>query len=303
MDLNDSPEPTAVTVGTFDGVHRGHRAVLRTLREEARRRGLSPRVITFSNHPLSVIAPGRAPLPLSAPAEKLAALTDEGVGVTILPFTRDMMGMTAREWMTHLRDDMNVRLIVVGYDNTFGSDGRSMSASDYMALGRELGIETVEAPVVEGCSSSAARRAVRDGDMPAAAHILGHPYSLTGTVEEGDRIGRTLGFPTANLRIPDADARLLPPHGVYQTVAVLPDGRRQPAVTNIGVRPTVTDKPELRIETHLLDFYEDLYGSTLTVEFLRRLRGERHFPSLEALKEAIAADKELARDLFNKTKS
>ncbi len=288
--------PAAATVGTFDGVHRGHAVVLRTLAAEARRRGLQPMVITFDAHPLSVIAPERAPRTLMSASEKLAMLTRFDVTppleVRMLHFTPGMMGLTAHDWMRHLRDTLGVRLIVIGYDNTFGSDGRAMQPEQYVALGRELGLEVVVAPVVEGCSSSRARRAVAGGDMKLAAEILGRPFSLGGHVGRGDRIGRTLGFPTANLMLPDLDSRLLPPNGVYLSRTRLHDGRLYDSVTNIGVRPTIEGHPEMRIETHLLDFDEDIYDTDIRVCLLERMRPERKFASRDELSRAIAADKE-----------
>lgn len=303
IDTDHIPAPSqaplrAATVGTFDGVHRGHRLVLDTLRREAATAGLQPAVITFSRHPLEVIAPRRAPKEIVTVAEKCSLLRRENVEVILLDFDRRMMEMSAREWMLHMQRDMGVRLIVVGHDNTFGTDGRSLSAADYVNLGRSLGIKTIVATVVEGCSSSLARHAVADGDMCRAAEILGRPYSLTGIVVTGDRLGRTIGFPTANLAIDAPERRLLPPFGVYLTSARLEDGIPMPAITNIGVRPSVSNRDEIRIETHILDFDADIYGHRLTIDLLQRLRPEQRFASLPELQAAIAADEAEARRLF-----
>lgn len=296
--MKESEIRRAATVGTFDGIHRGHRAVLETLTHEATLRGLVPTVLTFSEHPLTLIAPERAPKLLMPTDEKMALLSEEGVEAHLLDFTTEMMAMTAKEWMRNLRDNHSVELIVVGYDNTFGSDGRSMRPEDYIKLGQELGIEMIEAPVIAGCSSSSARHAVADGNMEEAMRILGHPFSLSGIVEHGDRIGRTLGFPTANLALPQPGNQLLPPFGVYATIAVLSDGRKLPAVTNIGVRPSVSLTPMLRIETHILDFDEDIYDQPLTINLIRRIRPERRFNSLDSLKKAIETDKNQATALL-----
>ena len=301
-DNTEAKRPRAVTVGTFDGLHRGHRAVLDTLRSESLARGLCPTVVTFSNHPLDIIAPERAPKCLTTAAEKLHRLEQENVEVIMQTFTPETMGQTALRWMRHLHDDLDARLIVIGYDNTFGSDGRSMTPEDYTRLGRRAGLEVVVAPVVEGCSSSAARKAVAEGRMTDATRILGYPYTLDGIVVHGDRIGRTIGFPTANLSIAEPDHRLLPPYGVYVSDVRLADGRKLRGVTNIGVRPSVaSDRPELRIETHILGspdttpgFSEDIYGQPLRISLLTMLRPERKFESLEALRSAISADKEKA---------
>lgn len=285
------PQATAITVGTFDGLHRGHIAVLSSLRDESARGGLRPVVVTFPNHPLDIIAPERAPKQVMSPEEKSERLRQYGVEIIMQPFTREMMGQSARDWMRHLRDDLHARLIVIGYDNTFGSDGRSLSSDDYRAIGHDLGLEVIIPPVVEGCSSSAVRRAVKEGNIEEANNILGYPFTLSGRVIKGDQIGRTIGFPTANLQLPDPDRQLLPPFGAYVARAILPDGRSFGAITNIGVRPSVTSDPRLRIETHILDFCEDLYGQGLSIQLLRMLRRECRFPSIEALKEAIARDK------------
>lgn len=297
METGSTPILRAATVGTFDGLHRGHAEVIRTLKNEAAARRLIPTVLTFDRHPLAVIAPEREPGTLIPADEKVRRLHDAGVDVKLLTFTPAMMAMTAREWLVRMRDDYGVRLIVVGYDNTFGCDGRTMSPADYVALGHDLGVEVTVPPIVDGCSSSKARKAVAAGDMEKAAWILGHPYTITGTVTEGDRIGRTLGFPTANIQADGIDRLQLPPHGVYLTKATLDDDRSFHAVTNIGMRPSIKDAaPELRIETHLLDFDEDIYGRRISIELLRFMRPERRFPSLEALKEAIAADRLRARE-------
>lgn len=299
MKRNGDNFSRAVTIGTFDGLHRGHMTVLCTLRGIAREKNLKPAVITFRNHPLSIIAPQRAPKTLINPDEKYALIHQKDVEVIMEDFTEAMMGLTARQWMMHLRDDYGVKVIVIGYDNTFGSDGRSMTTADYINLGKDMGVEVIEAPVIKDCSSSAARKSVGEGDMRKATEILGRPFSLTGRVVEGDHIGRTIGFPTANLDLPYRDTQLLPPFGVYLSMAGLPDGRRIGAITNIGVRPSVTSFPELRVETHILDFNENLYGAELRIELLYMLRPERRFESLDLLKEAIEKDKERAYRLLS----
>lgn len=288
----------AVTVGNFDGLHRGHTAVLETLSNEARLRNLQPLIFTFSNHPLELIAPERAPKPIMTADERLKALSSYAKDVRMIPFTPELMGLTARQWISYLCDKLNASLIVIGYDNTFGSDGRSMTPNDYIALGKELGIEVTVAPVIEGCSSSAARRAIASGDMREAGRILSHPFTLSGKVIHGDRIGTSIGFPTANLDVSQASTRLLPPYGVYATEILMPDRSLRYGVTNIGIRPSVTDQPQLRIETHILDFDDDLYGQNLRIGLTEMLRTEKRFDSLDQLKDAIASDKMKARELF-----
>lgn len=287
----------AATIGTFDGVHRGHQEVLAMLRDSARIGQMKPLVVTFDRHPLSVIAPERAPKEIYTPTRKEQLLKESGMEVLMMEFSQEMMHLSAAEWLTLLRDRYNVRLVVLGYDNTFGSDGRTMTTDDYIRLGAALGIEVIVAPEIPGCSSSLARRALADGDVVEAARILSRPYVLEGTVVSGDRIGRTLGFPTANLDITAIRGLQLPANGVYLTRVSLGNNEVHTGITNIGVRPSVSRIPELRIETHLLDFDEELYGEHISLMFLSRLREEKKFSSLEMLKDAIACDEAAARAL------
>lgn len=283
-----SGQARIATVGTFDGLHRGHMVVLRTLAETAARRGLDPLIVTFAGHPLEYIAPERAPELLMDPEEKLHALGDFGE-VHTEDMTTRLTETTAERWLADLRDRHGVRVLVLGYDNTFGCDGRHMSHQDYVDLGRRLGIEVITPSECPGYSSSSARKAIAAGEMEKAEDILGHPYGITGEVVEGDRIGRTIGFPTANIRPPLR--RVIPPAGVYATRVTLPSGQRYPGVTDIGIRPTLGNPdPTLRIETFIPGFDGDLYGRSIRIDFLRRLRPEQKFDSLGALCEAIAGD-------------
>lgn len=279
---------TAVTVGTFDGVHRGHRAVLDFLTEEASRRGLSPVAVTFDPHPLWVVSPDRAPLLLETPEERAELLREAGVEVVTVDFTPEVMRITADEWIGMLADCLGAKLLVAGYDNTFGSDGMTMSLSDYRGIGLRHGVEVIRAPEVRGVSSTAIRRLLAGGDVGQAASQLGFPYTLSGVVEPGRKLGRRLGFPTANLAI--AGIMQIPGPGVYAAEACVANGRCYPAVVNIGVRPTVDENLPLTVEAHLCGFEGNLYGRTLRLRFLRRLRDERRFSTLDELKAAIAGD-------------
>lgn len=278
----------AAAIGTFDGVHEGHRLLLRTLREQAARHGLDPIVVTFDRHPLEVVAPQRAPLRLSTSDEQLRLLAEERVEVTVVPFTQQTRILTAEQWLRRLRDTMGVRLVVLGYDNTFGSDGRHLSASDYDAIGEALGLLVAHAPRLDGVSSSAVRRAVAAGDVELAAKMLGRPYALEGAVEHGRHLGTGLGFPTANVAVSDRMA--VPADGVYACYVALPGGVRRKAVVNVGTRPTVEAHGERSVEAHILSWSGDLYGCRVRVEFIRRLRSEMKFGSLRQLREAIARD-------------
>lgn len=278
---------TAATVGTFDGFHRGHRVVVETLLAEARARGMRPLALSFDRHPLLTIAPERAPLDLTTPAERRRLITAAGVDFTEIVFTREEASLTAREFIRGLRSRLDVRLIVIGYDNTFGSDGRRLSADDYIHIGAREGVEVLVAPVLEGISSSAIRQALSEGDVRRAAAMLGRPYSVAGIVEHGQALGRRLGFPTANLSLPPRTC--LPADGVYAAVARTPQGE-YPAVVNVGRRPTVAADAPRRVEAHLIGFSGDLYGGEMKLSFVERLRGERKFDSLETLTRAVHED-------------
>lgn len=279
---------SVVTTGTFDGVHIGHREVLSTLEMISGEQSLHPMVVTFDRHPLSTIAPDRAPGLLMLPEERDRILSESGAEVVDLPFDEELRRLTARQWLERLRDGYDARILLLGYDNTFGSDGRGMTLADYARLGRELGVEVLQAPRIEGISSSAIRRALADGDIEYAAGMLGRKWSLTAPVVHGRHVGSALGFPTANMR-PDSRL-LLPAPGVYAAMARLDNGEEYPAVTNIGYRPSFDDAPGLSVETHIPGIDADLYGSVLTLVPERRLRGERKFDSMQSLRRQIDAD-------------
>lgn len=290
---------TVVTVGTFDGVHRGHLEVLRTLREYGASHALRPIAVTFDRHPLEIIAPERAPLLLQSEEERLDAMRSAGVEAVSVPFTDAVRNLTARRWMSCLRDRLSARALVTGYDNRFGSDGRRMVHSDYVNLGGELGLDVVEAPELPGVCSTAVRDAISAGDMSRAAEMLGHPYEVEGEVVEGRRLGRQIGFPTANLDI--SSRRLLPAPGVYAAYAVTDSGDRYPAVVNIGDNPTVGPGNPITVEANLIGFYGDLYGHRMRLQFIEHLRGECRFPDLAALTARIARDRAEAERILNES--
>lgn len=278
----------AATIGTFDGVHMGHRAVIATLRREAEERGLLPLAVTFDPHPLAVVAPGREPKLLESVEDRLRRLRGENVEPVLIKFTDEVKNHTAGEWMKILFECYNVRLIVNGYDNRFGCDGRGLSFEQYQALGQKCGVEVVKAPEIPGCCSSTIRKKLSEGDVEEASRLLGRPFELTGIVEHGRHLGHTIGFPTANIAV--SSGMQLPAPGVYGVVAVLEDGREYPAVVNIGNRPTVGEDLPLTIEVHIIGFSSDIYGEELTIRFVRRIRGEKRFPGLAELKAQISED-------------
>lgn len=284
---------SAVTVGTFDGVHRGHREVVDFLLSESSKRDLRPVVITFEPHPLAVVAPERAPKLLELPSEREECLRDMGVEVVVLRFNEELRSLTAAQWLRRLRDEYGADLVVAGFDNTFGCDGMSMSLADYRNIAEPMGLDVVQAPVLEGVSSTLIRRALGKGDVKDAAGMLGHPYSVSGIVTHGRELGRKIGFPTANL-LPDPTL-LLPAPGVYAADAVLSNGEKHRAVVNIGTAPTVATGLPLTVEAHIIDFTGDLYNTTLRLDFLCRLRDESRFPDLDSLKTHIRLDIENAK--------
>ncbi|MDE6770050.1 MAG: riboflavin biosynthesis protein RibF [Muribaculaceae bacterium] len=280
-------------IGTFDGVHKGHITVVDKLKEIAAEKDVDPIVITFDNHPLTVIAPERIPSSITTTEKKCELLRGAGVMALVMHFDNEMRETTARDWMRRLRDDYGVVGLVVGYDNTFGSDGVTHSIADYKRIGAELGIEVVEAPFVAGISSSAIRKAIIAGDIDHATSMLGRYYSLSGTVVTGNRLGRTIGFPTANL-LPHPELTI-PANGVYAAIAVLPDGSRRQAIVNIGTRPTVRRGDQRTVEAHIIDFDGDLYGQSISLVFRKRLRDEMKFKSIEALRQQIEKDRDAAK--------
>lgn len=284
---------SAVAVGTFDGVHLGHKAVLDEVLRQAHENGLQPLAITFDRHPLSLIDPSRVPPMLTDTERKTALLRKSGVNPVVVPFDTALRQTTAREWMERLAAQWGVKVLVVGYDTTFGCDGLDLALADYARLGEEFGIKVVEAPRIEGISSSAIRRAVSAGNVDKAARMLGRPFTLTGHVVAGNQLGRTIGFPTANIEPQPGTA--LPAHGVYIATATLPDGSQKKAVVNVGVRPTVRRGNKPTIEAHVIDWSGDLYGWPLTLAFHKKIRPEIQFNSIDALRDRIEKDVAEAR--------
>ena len=277
------------TIGTFDGLHRGHKRVLSQLKATAARMGLEPMVICFDRHPLETIAPHRAPLFIQCPSERTNQLYREGLSILTLEFTPQIAALTAREWMERMHSEYGVDALIVGYDNTFGRDGVNFSLADYKQLGREVGVEIIEASYEPHAASSAIRRLVKEGEIPEANALLGDYFTIIGRVVAGKHLGASLGYPTANVE-PSYRAQM-PKTGVY-AVEVMIEGEIawRKAVANVGRQPSVSpDEPE-RLEVHIPGFAGNLYGQRLSVRFLRHLRDEMKFPSLEELKAQIAAD-------------
>ncbi len=305
-------------VGMFDGVHSGHRYLLDQLRLQAAERSLKPLVITFTNHPLSVIAPDKAPRLLTLPLEKAALIRREGFlgdEILLLPFDEKLRSTSAAGFLGMLRGRFDCAALLMGFNNRFGHDAPGDFAS-YKQLAANAGIELIQArelPAREGVSSSEIRRLIAAGEVADAAALLGRPYTLTGTVVRGKALGRTLGFPTANLHTPST--LILPAPGVYAATATIAPplfpslvASRQasskaelsyPAMVNIGSRPTVDDPgAPLSVEAHIIGLPEGttLYDCRLTLSFVDRLRSERRFASLEALRAQLLLDRAAALD-------
>lgn len=295
-----------VTVGTFDGVHRGHADVLAHLVERSAATGLPSIVVTFDPHPLLVVNPSAAPPLITLHEEKLELLQRSGVShVAVLPFTPALAALEADAFVDLvLRDRFHVRELLVGHDHGFGR-GRMGDREVLMRLGEERGFAvTVLPPVVAGdghpVSSTAIRRAVAGGDLARAALGLGRPYSLSGTVVHGDQRGRTIGYPTLNLS-PLSHHKLLPPDGVYAVRVELPDGTFG-GMLNLGPRPTFGDAAR-RVEAHVFDAAHDWYGAPVRLGLIARLRETRPFAGIEALRAQLATDEQDARAALRRHQS
>lgn len=292
-----------VTVGTFDGVHRGHQAVLAEIVARARRRGAESVVVTFDPHPLAVVNPAAAPRLLTLPAERQRLLMASGVDrVVTLPFTPELSRLGPEEFVRDvLRLQVGMDELVLGHDHAFGR-GRAGDVDVVRRIGVADGflVDVVDAVREDGqpISSTLIRAAVAHGDLALAARWLGRPYAALGEVTRGAGRGRTIGIPTINLPVPDG-RKLLPPDGVY-AVWVTVEGRgRYGGMMNQGSRPTF-GVAERGLEVHLFEFTGDLYGETVLVEWVRRLRDVQTFASREALVEQLARDAAAARETLER---
>ncbi len=294
------PAGAVVTVGTFDGVHRGHLAVLEEVRKRAAARGARSVLVTFEPHPLAVIRPEAAPQRLTTFEEKKALLARSGVDLVVfLPFSRELADLSPREFVQEiLIDRIGLRHLVIGYDHRLGR-GRSGDLDELRAIGVELGFETDVVPAVllddAPISSSRIREELTAGAVADAARGLGRPYSFRGEIIHGDGRGRSLGFPTANLRVGEP-GKLMPLEGIYAVNATIA-GATIRGVLHLGPRPTFPGASE-SVELHLLDFDQDIYGQIAEVSFCDRIRGVRVFGSIKALIRAMDEDCTAARALF-----
>ncbi len=291
--------PVALAIGNFDGMHLGHQALLKLLVETAKSRGLIATVMTFEPHPREFFAHGHAPARLASLREKLELFAEAGVErVYVCHFNRIFARVSAEAFMQEiLRDSLAVQVILVGEDFRFGA-GRKGSVADFRAHGFEcIGLPQVKFDDAR-VSSTAVREAMAAGDLDKAARLLGRPYSISGKVVHGDKLGRQLGYPTANVHMRHDRSPLF---GVY---AVKLEGLTReclPGVASLGVRPTMKHNGKPTLEVHLFDFDQDIYGKHVRVQFLHKIRDEMKFPDLDTLTQWIAADEAAARDYFKNT--
>lgn len=287
--------PVHAAIGVFDGVHRGHQAVLQSARTSANSTGGNPVVATFHPHPAEVLAPDKAPKRLTPLSHQATLFERQGIETTLaIPFDRAMASLTAEAFIEKLNSTCQLASIHVGTDWAFGK-GRHGNLTLLQELGAEHGFKVHGiAPVLEDdtrISSTTIRHAISQGDLATTEGLLGRPYSLYGEVVHGDHLGRQLGFPTANL---DIATQALPPYGVY--IVRLISHENRPGIANLGIRPTVSGEQALRFEVHLLDWEGDLYGQIAEATLLHQLRPEQRFAGLPELREQIDRDLSQARE-------
>ena len=295
------PGDTVLTIGTFDGVHTGHQWLLQHVKSKAAENGLVPAVVTFRNHPRSVLNPDVAISYITTLDERVTLLQGQGIDVVVaVDFTHELSLLKAPEFVALLSRHLRMKGLVVGPDFALGHR-REGDVAELRRLGSEMGfwVETVKAAMIgeNPIKSSAIRGMVARGEVKAASSMLGRWYSLTGLVVAGERRGRLLGFPTANLSLDRAIT--IPADGIYATWAIV-GGRRCEAATCIGVRPTFGES-ERMVEAFILDFDEELYGESLTLEFADRLRDELAFPTVDALVDQMKEDVVQARVLLSRS--
>lgn len=293
--------PLALTIGNFDGVHLGHQAMLARMRHEASARSLIPAVMTFEPHPREFFAPDQAPTRLSSLREKIETLADFGIARTyICRFTYDLARTSPEQFVERvLVTGLGVRWLLVGDDFRFGA--RRAGDFAYLAtVAPRLGfeVESVGSVIVaeRRVSSTSIREALASGELDLARELLGRPYSISGRVVTGDRIGRTLEFPTANVRMRHNRPPLT---GIFAVLVHGLGAQPRPGAASLGVRPTIDARGVPTLEVHLLDFDADIYGRHVRVEFLRKLRDEQKFAGLEPLRKQIALDVENTRRYFS----
>ena len=288
-----------LTLGIFDGVHLGHQKIIRRVIERAGQIGGKSCVVTFDPHPREVLVPETAPDLLTATQKKARLIEALGVdALCLIRFTQEFAEIEAREFVKDfLIDALRMKVIIEGYDWRFGK-GRKGDVRLLQKMSEEDGFEVEQMSGVEldgqVVSSTRIRELVLRGDLEAAARCLGRRYSITGDIVEGSRLGREMGFPTANIE-PHHEA--VPPNGIYAVWADVA-GTRKPGTLNIGYRPTVSKEMKRTVEVHIMDFYRDIYNEEIEITFIEKLRNEQKFPSIDALSAQIKKDVEKARNIL-----
>lgn len=295
-----NPRRSVVTIGTFDGVHIGHKAILKRLVETAKRENLDSAVLTFFPHPRMVLQQDSGIQLINTIEERTYLLEKTGLDHLIIhPFTRQFSRLTALEYVRDiLVERLKVKKVIIGYDHRFGRN-RTANIENLKEFGKiyDFEIEEISAKEIDdvAVSSTKIRRALNAGDVATANSYLGYDFMISGTVVKGRAIGRTLDYPTANLEL-DNSYKLIPKNGVYIVKAQL-DHKEVFGITSIGTNPTVGGDKKT-IETHFLDFNQDLYGKKITVEFLKFIRDEEHFESVQILRQAIVNDEKIANQFI-----
>lgn len=285
--------PSVATIGFFDGVHSGHRFLISQLKEIAQKRGLKSTIITFPVHPRKVLHDDFQPRLLSTTHEKTSLLAAINPDYCILlPFSSDIAALSAYDFMKLLKDNYNVKCLLVGYDHRFGHN-RSEGFEDYKRFGEQLNIDVILADECytpgASISSSFIRKLITKGDVKEAGKMLTYNYSIEGKVIRGHKIGTKIGFPTANIEVVNKE-KIIPANGVYAIIATI-DGIRYKGMINIGSRPTVNNGNNVSIEANIFDFDGNLYGKNIKIDFVQFMREEKKFNSIDELQYQLESDK------------
>ncbi|MFA6016425.1 MAG: bifunctional riboflavin kinase/FAD synthetase [Gallionellaceae bacterium] len=292
-------QPIALTIGNFDGVHLGHQALLEQLQRAARARNLATAVIIFEPHPREFFTPQQAPSRLTNLREKLECFAALGLDrVHVCRFNEKLARTSASDFIDALYNKLAAKYVLIGDDFRFGNArGGDFALMQQMALQQEVIVKSMDSVLLDGVriSSTAVRQALSDGNLALAQHYLGRPYSISGHVEHGKKVGRKLGYPTANIQLKHNRAPL---SGIFVVQARIENGNILNGVASLGVRPTVEQNGKPVLEVYLFDFNDELYGRHLHVDFLHKLRDEIKYSDLESLTQQIALDVEQAKDWF-----
>lgn len=297
---------TLVTIGFFDGVHLGHRYLLERALELSSHRGLRPMAVTFNRPARCLLDASFHPSMMLLPEEKKQlVLSIEGLDCEVMDFTESILEMSAESFMDYLVKTYQMKALLVGYDHHFGK-GRKDSFEDYQRYGQKLGVEVIRADAYQQelsgqpVSSSLIRTQIQQSDIQSANQLLGYSYFFSGKVTSGDHLGRSMGYATANLEVPEE--KLLPGSGVYACYVLVGDQKYQ-GMLYVGTRPTIQSSGQARVEVHILDFSSDVYAERLTVYLEAFVRKERRFASLDELKEQIQTDEQTIRSLLSQSNS